>query len=138
MLYHHVKHALRDLRHGLPMETIGDRIRIRRLELGLTQEQLGGKCREKVSKQAVGQWENETTKSPTGPHFVDAAEALGVTERWLATGDEPKERSPALGDAERRLIWQYRRMTDRDRATIRNLADSFVPLDDKGPFTQTM
>ena len=75
-----------------PMD-IGERIRARRLELDLTQEQIARACT--VSKQAVNQWENGG-KVPTGPNLVACAEILRVTERWLATGKPPKDREGVI------------------------------------------
>lgn len=80
------------------MQGIGDRIRIGRIALGMTQEQLGRAIG--VSKQAVGQWESGAA-IPTGPNLVDCAEALKVRERWLSSGKPPKERSL---EAERKTL----------------------------------
>lgn len=89
MLSLSVKHTFHASAHDALMETIGDRIASRRKELELSQADIARTC--DVSKQAVGQWEADKTV-PTGPNLVDLAEALTVTERWLATGKQPKLR----------------------------------------------
>jgi phage repressor protein C with HTH and peptisase S24 domain len=88
MFYVGVNHALPLSAHYVEMQGMGDRIRLRRTELKLTQEQLGRMVG--ISKQAVGQWESGAAV-PTGPNLVDCAEALKVRERWLSSGRAPKE-----------------------------------------------
>src|SRR5689334_11069200 len=99
MLDHQVKHTFPCSRHHRQMQAISDRIRSRRLELGMTQEALAQACG--VTKQAVSQWEQDAGTTMTGPNLVSAAEALDVSERWLAFGKEPKERTPRLSTTER-------------------------------------
>jgi transcriptional regulator with XRE-family HTH domain len=136
MLYIQVKHALRPSPHYLSVEseTIHDRIRRRRLELGLSVQEVAKACG--VSRQAANAWESAATKAPSGPNLVAAAVALKVNEQWLATGKEPKERAEPLGTDELELLAKYRRLTPRDKGTVKSLAQSLIPL--AVPFTGTM
>lgn len=67
-------------------ETLGDRIRLRRKALGLTQKQLSQQV--KVSHVAISQWEKEETL-PRGENLLRLAEALGCTPAFLVDGDGP-------------------------------------------------
>lgn len=62
---------------------IGPRIRDARTRAGMTQEILGRRCG--VSRAAIAQWENSTTR-PSLAHLQRAADALGVWVSWL-TGE---------------------------------------------------
>lgn len=66
------------------MKTIGERIKARRIELTLSQKELGK--RTKVSRAAVSQWENGDTKGLRPDNLLAAARALGVSVEWLVTG----------------------------------------------------
>lgn len=81
-------------------KTFGDRVRERRKELGLSQEELAKKVGSKQG--TISKIERENAKS-----FItaDLAAALGVTVSWLTRGVEPKyadvaEASRALAGAE--------------------------------------
>jgi transcriptional regulator with XRE-family HTH domain len=67
--------------------TIGDRIRNARNKLAMTQKQLADEVG--VSRTAVTQWENGIIRSLRPHNLVAAADALGVSIRWLATGRIP-------------------------------------------------
>ncbi|HBP96963.1 MAG TPA: XRE family transcriptional regulator, partial [Pantoea agglomerans] len=67
-------------------ETLGDRIRLRRKSLQLTQKQLAQQV--KVSHVAISQWEKEETL-PRGENLLRLAEALGCAPAFLIDGDGP-------------------------------------------------
>lgn len=67
-------------------ETLGDRIRLRRKSLQLTQKQLAQQV--KVSHVAISQWEKEETL-PRGENLLRLAEALGCAPSFLIDGDGP-------------------------------------------------
>jgi transcriptional regulator with XRE-family HTH domain len=67
-----------------PMETMGDRIRTLREARRLTQEQLGKLVG--VSKSAVSQWEDGSTKNIKLVAFLALLEALGTDYEWLVYG----------------------------------------------------
>ncbi|MER1780067.1 LexA family protein [Proteus mirabilis] len=65
--------------------SIGERIRLRRKELGLTQKALSAKVG--VSHVAISQWEKEETE-PTGNNLFSLADALGCTPEFILKGKE--------------------------------------------------
>lgn len=67
-------------------ETLGDRIRLRRKALELTQKQLAHQV--KVSHVAISQWEKEETL-PRGENLLRLADALGCAPAFLVDGDGP-------------------------------------------------
>lgn len=135
MLYHHVKHTFPPVRHfsGVADEKIQDRIRQRRLALGLSKVDLARLCG--VTKQAVQGWEDGGTKAPSGPNLVVAAVALKAREEWLVTGEGPLDRAEVIDRDELTLLGKYRRMSQRDKAILQSMADNLVPHD--LPFTGT-
>lgn len=60
------------------MTTISERIKEIRLELKLSQSQLG--------KSSVSQWENGTTKNLLGKNLVQICKGTGINPYWLETG----------------------------------------------------
>jgi transcriptional regulator with XRE-family HTH domain len=68
--------------------TKGERIQQRREELGYSVQQLAKACG--VTRAAVYQWESGETE-PSADSLVEIASYLRVRERWIVTGEEPKE-----------------------------------------------
>lgn len=66
------------------MNTSGERIRYARNNAGLTQNELGGACG--VSRAAVTQWENGSSKSLRPENLFAVAKATKTNAQWLATG----------------------------------------------------
>jgi phage repressor protein C with HTH and peptisase S24 domain len=64
------------------MAGIGDRVRARREELGLSQAELAARCG--VSQQAVEQLENGKTQRPR--YILELSTALDVSPQWLLEG----------------------------------------------------
>jgi Predicted transcription factor, homolog of eukaryotic MBF1 len=71
------------------MPTIGDRIKLKRKELGLTQAELGAEIN--VTDRAVSKWE-QNEGNPDVSLIADLAKALGVTLDYLMLGKEPEEK----------------------------------------------
>ena len=69
----------------------GERIKEAREDLRISQPELAKRVR--VTKSAVSQWENGSTKELKAEHLVAVAKALNVSPDWLATGRGPKERN---------------------------------------------
>ena len=67
-------------------ETTGERIRLRRKALNLTQKAVAEKI--SVSHVAISQWEKEETL-PRGENLLRLAEVLGCAPAWLVDGDGP-------------------------------------------------
>ncbi|OHV12977.1 S24 family peptidase [Kushneria phosphatilytica] len=77
---------------------IGNRIRERRIELGLTQPQLGEAVGK--TKGTVSQWESGLTR-PKGETLIQVADKLRVSERWLLYGDSENAAYPKYTDLPR-------------------------------------
>ncbi len=76
------------------METIGQRIRSRRKELKLTQQDVA-KAIKGISHVAISQWESDTTK-PNAENVFDLAIALECDLTWLLKGEgNPSKATPA-------------------------------------------
>ncbi|CAB3846930.1 hypothetical protein LMG2828_01739 [Achromobacter piechaudii] len=69
------------------MQTFSDRVRARRVELGLSQVELAKKAG--LSQSTVAQIERG--RNSRSAHILNLAEALKVHPRWLEGGDGPKE-----------------------------------------------
>lgn len=66
------------------VETISDRVRRSRVEIGLTQQQLADIVG--VSRTAIALWEYGYSKSIKAEHLFKAARALKKNPEWLANG----------------------------------------------------
>jgi transcriptional regulator with XRE-family HTH domain len=70
-------------------ERIGDRILVRRKELGLRQEdvsdQIGKITGKGLTRSTIAQWETHVTK-PDGNNLIALAEVLNVSSTWLIRG----------------------------------------------------
>ena len=78
--------------------SIGNRIRSRRHELGLTQEVFAGLCvvprgLKSVSQGDVSRW--ESGQEPRASLIASLADALGVPVRWLLTGESSESTGPS-------------------------------------------
>ena len=69
------------------MDNLGQRIKVERERLGLTQEELGRKCG--MSDKGISDIERGRTRATT--RVVSIAKALKVTPTWLETGRGPKD-----------------------------------------------
>ena len=98
---------------------IGDRIKTRRIELGLTVV-----CVAKyvgVTVQSVYQWESGDTKGLKPTNLVSVAECLRTTEKWLATGKPPKDRplvDRSLSPAEQELLEHFGKLQDDGKSAV--------------------
>jgi transcriptional regulator with XRE-family HTH domain len=84
----------------LAMETMGDRIRQLRLARHLTQEQFAKAVG--VTKSAVSQWEDGSTKNLKLATFVLVLESLGTDAEFLIWG--PDRAPGGAGGTGRRLL----------------------------------
>lgn len=72
--------------------TLSDRLRTAMLEAGLNQADLARACG--VKPPSVSGWLSGKSKFLRGENLLRAAQALGVSDSWLATGKGQKSRSP--------------------------------------------
>jgi transcriptional regulator with XRE-family HTH domain len=102
-------------RFSVQMATIGDRMRQRRLELGLSQREL---ATEGVSYASISRLE-ANTRTPSTKALRRLAPKLGVSVHWLETGE------PDPADQLARLVLEHRgrplpvRATRLARAVLR-------------------
>lgn len=101
MLNLKVKDAVPACIYAVGMETMGDRIRQLREARGLTQLQLGTLVG--VTKSAVSQWEDGSTKNLKLETFLRTVEALQTDAEYLIWGPD---RGPVRGAGKR--VWKPR------------------------------
>ena len=90
MFTRHVKDASAQPGYAYPMETMGKRIRTLREAKGLTQIELAKICG--ISREALSQWESDTTENPKLEPLIRLYHALGTTPEYLLWGPD----APAL------------------------------------------
>lgn len=71
------------------MTTRGQRIKNRRIEIGLTQKELG--TRIGVRAPTVSDWESDTIKEIDGSNLIKLSKALERSPDWILTGSTKKE-----------------------------------------------
>ena len=79
-------------------QTTGDRIRLLRTRLKLSQEALAAKVG--VKRSAVTQWESGTSASLNMANIFKVARELNVSAEWLALGDTPSTPGTREDDGE--------------------------------------
>ncbi|MGB1090538.1 MAG: helix-turn-helix transcriptional regulator, partial [Oceanobacter sp.] len=85
------------------MKTLGDRLKQRRQELGLTQVDIANRLG--LTKATVSLWENGTNK-PNGENFHTLAKTLKTSSEWLLSGKDSTadhDLSDGTGDRIRQL-----------------------------------
>lgn len=111
------------------MNTLGQRIKSRRKELGLTLDQLAALAGTK--KQTINHYETGFSKAIRMDLLFRLADALRVSPRYLATGKDGLETFPLQSEAERELIVAYRTLPEPLQSylvqTSVSLATSVVP-----------
>jgi transcriptional regulator with XRE-family HTH domain len=116
-------------------KTIGDRIRERRLAIGMSQAELGRIVG--VSRAAPGQWESGASV-PTGPNLVAIAAALQTTPEYLAMGENyklhhnftivPRQHIPVKGLVQAGVWLEVTSMSADELGTV-----EYVPIDPEYP-----
>ena len=111
---------------------IGDRIKARRVQLGLSQEELaaklGYKSRSTINKIELGV--NDITQSKVS----SIAKALDTTSAYLMGWDDEQPLSVSaegLSDIKRELIEKIYAMDDETVAALNRIADQVLSLRDK-------
>lgn len=104
---------------AMQSSSLGERLRIARDQLGLTQEQAAKRIG--VSRGLISQWENGVVSAISATHLSAAARALRVSLDWLLHGDgyEATREDPAAhgSDEIRDLLDAWWRLTASQRAT---------------------
>lgn len=97
-------------------KSIGARIKELRIKAGLTQDQLGEKVG--VKKAAINKYENGTIENIKRSMQILLADALHTDPVRLFYPEYASDVSFDLSDDERKLIEDFRRLTDEDREEI--------------------
>lgn len=100
--------------------SIGQRILLRRKEIGINQRDLGKSVG--VSHSTISMWESETT-APKGKNLHALARTLQCSPTWLLFGDEDKspseptvtEEADQLSDDEKELLQLYRSLPESEQ-----------------------
>lgn len=97
MLYPNSTDAIESHRYPIPMETMGERIRMLRQARGLSQSQLADRVG--VTPGAVSHWELGQTKNMQLETFLKLCAELGTNPHYLALGAAqlPGPRPPTSG-----------------------------------------
>lgn len=82
--------------------TMGDRLRLRRRELGITQEQVAVACR--ITKSTVSRYEQGLIEHPHRPTVEAMAKVLHVQPDWLYGGEAAEFTAQAEGGDVRQII----------------------------------
>lgn len=93
---------------------MGQRMRQRRRDLGLKQEEIATRCGWENGQGRVGNYERGF-RAPKREDIIALAKALEVTPEWLQWGTEPDEITPD----ERALVEHYRRLPEKDQSAVR-------------------
>ncbi|WGO84502.1 helix-turn-helix domain-containing protein [Arsenophonus apicola] len=118
------------------IKSIGQRIRLRRKELQLTQKQLGKKVG--VSHVAISQWEKEETE-PNGDNLLSLADALMCTPEYIIRGttsekpiqcDNDTYKYSRLTKTEEKLLDMFNALTeDEQRNYLEEIAETRANLE---------
>lgn len=92
------------------MNTIGARIKQRRMLLGLTQKQIYSMTN--ISSGNLSEYENGM-KFPSSKAIIELAKALQCSTDWILLGDEPD--NPTLKAEESEFIKSYRSLSPLDQ-----------------------
>ena len=110
------------------MIDIGDRIKRRRVKLGLTQEELA--ARTELSKGFISQLERNLT-SPSIATLEDICRALGITMAEFFT--LPSEKAPALTLEQQALLARWDQLSQEQRAAFLLLMQGCSGAPDAAP-----
>ncbi|MEZ2600786.1 helix-turn-helix domain-containing protein [Kluyvera intermedia] len=107
--------------------TLGQRIKQRRKEIGLSQSKLSKAAG--VSDSSISLWESDTT-APRGENLHKLASVLQCSPTWILFGDEDKtpgaptepDQQPQISEEERELLQLYRSLPESEQqAQLQNL-----------------
>lgn len=97
------------------MASIGERIKSRRKELGLTQMDMKAACG--ISSGALSSIENGG-RTPSAVAFLQIAQALDCSMDWLATGESPNVKNEHLCKYEDELLKGFRELSAEDQEEL--------------------
>jgi transcriptional regulator with XRE-family HTH domain len=106
------------------MNSLGDRIKLKRKELNMSQSELADKVG--ISYAQIGRYETKDVQPPAKT-LTAIADALGVSPDFLIYGSSDEKAKTKLSDPE--LINQFKAIEDMDeddRNVIKKLIDAFI------------
>ena len=106
------------------MSTLGERIKLRRKELGMSQSDLAEKVG--ISYAQIGRYETKDAQPPTKT-LTAIADALGISPDYLIYGTSDEKAKTRLSDPE--LINQFKAieaMDEEDKNVVKKLIDAFI------------
>lgn len=108
---------------------IGERIKSRRIELGITQEELAKKIGY-TSKTTIAKIESNANQLRQSK-IIEIANALNTTPAFIMGWDEeePPKLTGALALEHITLISKYSKLSDSNKILVNNLIDSLIAND---------
>ncbi|MCV9387464.1 helix-turn-helix domain-containing protein [Reichenbachiella ulvae] len=106
------------------MSTLGDRIKLKRKELSMSQSDLADQVG--ISYAQIGRYETKDVQPPAKTLTI-IADALGVSPDFLLYGSTDEKAKTRLSDPE--LINQFKAieaMDEDDRNVVKKLIDAFI------------
>ena len=106
------------------MNTLGDRIKLKRKELSMSQTELADKVG--ISYAQIGRYETKDTQPPTKT-LTAIADVLSISPDYLIYGSADEKAKTKLSDPE--LINQFKaieQMDADDRNVVKKLIDAFI------------
>lgn len=110
------------------MNTIGERM------ADAAQEKWGGEWRVELRKatgynrQMLHKIETGDTKSPRPDTLFSIADAVGVSARWLGTGEGPRSNEPTLTEEERRWLALREMLSPGQQHSLHRFLDAMGEL----------
>lgn len=106
------------------MNALGDRIKLKRKELNMSQSELADKVG--ISYAQIGRYETKDVQPPAKT-LTAIADTLGVSPDFLIYGNSDEKAKNKLSDPE--LINQFKAIEDMDeddRMVVKKLIDAFI------------
>jgi transcriptional regulator with XRE-family HTH domain len=102
--------------------SIGQRVRMRRHELNITQVDLSRTSG--ITQSSLSNIETDSTKSLRGMTLIGLARGLKTSTRWIMSGKGPHEPEPQLSAQEEHLIQVFLDLSDTNRMALLAAAEA--------------
>jgi len=111
---------------------MGERLEHARKARGLTPPQLAKTVG--VSRAVVGQWERGRSKNIKNKHMIRLCDALQINERWLVTGEGPRDapHSPEMAREFARWLAIYEGLNPEQRKILVPLLEATIEAQNRG------
>jgi repressor LexA len=105
----------------------GQRIKSRRLELGIKQTELA--VRLGMAQSSLSELENGESVMPNSEHLLKLARILGVSQSWILTGKDGEVE--VLDQEEQQHAMNMRTLTAEQKRAIYGMVEAFTSKEDK-------